>query len=278
MTRSDISVNLRSAVTVLAIFRRTQLLQLVGKQGINYSNQLLKAKDEANQMKTIGLIGGMSWVSTADYYRYINEMVQERLGGVSSAEILLHSLNFDPIERLQVADDWDTMGSVLADSALRLERAGAECVLICTNTMHKVAPMVEAALKVPLIHIADATAAAINADSRRSIGLLGTRYTMESAFFRQRLEENGLEVIVPNVDERTIIHDIIYNELVKNVFTNESRDAYVRIIKNLEGRDAQAMVLACTEIPMLVKQADTSVPLFDPTYIHAKAAVEFALA
>lgn len=278
MTRSDISVNLRSAVTILAIFRRTQLLQLVGKQGINYSNQLLKAKDEANQMKTIGLIGGMSWVSTADYYRYINEMVQERLGGVSSAEILLHSLNFDPIERLQVADDWDTMGSVLADSALRLERAGAECVLICTNTMHKVAPMVEAALKVPLIHIADATAAAINADSKRSIGLLGTRYTMESAFFRQRLEENGLEVIVPNVDERTIIHDIIYNELVKNVFTNESRDAYVRIIKKLEGRDAQAMVLACTEIPMLVKQSDTSVPLFDPTYIHAKAAVEFALA
>lgn len=228
-------------------------------------------------MKTIGLIGGMSWVSTADYYRYINEMVQERLGGVSSAEILLHSLNFDPIERLQAADDWDAMGSILVDNALRLERAGADCVLICTNTMHKVTPAVEAALRVPLIHIADATAAAIKADSKRSIALLGARYTMESAFFRQRMEENGLEVIVPKTGERTIIHDIIYNELVKNVFTDESREAYLRIIESLAERGAQAMVLACTEIPMLVKQTDTSVPLFDPTYIHAKAAVEFAL-
>ena len=229
-------------------------------------------------MKTIGLIGGMSWVSTADYYRYINEMVQKRLGGVSSAEILLHSLNFDPIEHLQVTDDWDTMGSILANSALKLERAGADCVLICTNTMHKVAPVVEAVLKVPLIHIADATAAAVKAESKRSIGLLGTRYTMESAFLRERIEENGLEVIIPNANERTVIHNIIYNELVKNVFTDESRDAYVRIIEALEARSAQAMLLACTEIPMLVKQTDTSVPLIDPTYIHAKAAVEFALA
>ena len=228
-------------------------------------------------MKTIGLIGGMSWVSTADYYRYINEMVQKRLGGVSSAEILLHSLNFDPIERLQVTDDWDTMGSILANSAHKLERAGADCVLICTNTMHKVAPVVEAVLKVPLIHIADATAAAVKADLIGSIGLLGTRYTMESAFFRQRMEENGLEVIVPEAGERLVINDIIYDELVKNVFTEESRKAYVGIIESLAGRGARAMVLACTEIPMLVKQTDTSVPLFDPTYIHAKAAVDFAL-
>lgn len=229
-------------------------------------------------MRTIGLIGGMSWVSTADYYRTINEMVQHRLGGVASAEILLHSLNFEPIERLQETDGWDTMGAILTGSARKLEQAGAACVLICTNTMHKVAPAVEAAINIPLIHIADATAAAVKADAKRTIALLGTRYTMEEPFLRRRLEDNGLEVMVPNAAERTIIHDIIYGELVKNVFTAKSRAAYVRIIEALAERGAQAMVLACTEIPMLVKQSDTAVPLFDPTYLHAKAAVDFSLA
>jgi aspartate racemase len=229
-------------------------------------------------MKTIGLIGGMSWVSTADYYRYINEMVQERLGGVSSAEILLHSLDFAPIEELQAADDWDAMGEILAVSASKLERAGAECVLICTNTMHKVAPAVEEAVSIPLIHIADATAAAVRAQGKQSVALLGTRYTMEKPFLRERLEANGLNVMVPNAEERTIVHDIIYGELVKNVFTEESRRAYVAIMSDLQERGAEAMLLACTEIPMLVKQSDTTVPLFDPTYLHAKAAVDFALA
>ncbi len=229
-------------------------------------------------MKTIGLIGGMSWVSTADYYRYINEMVQERLGGVSAADILLHSLDFGPIERLQASDDWETMSDVLAKSAVALEKAGAACLLICTNTMHKVAPAVEAAVGVPLIHIADAAAAAIRAESKDSIALLGTRYTMEKPFLRQRLEQNGLTVMIPNAAERTIIHEIIYGELVRNLFTEDSRNAYIRIMEALQRRGAQAMVLACTEIPMLVKQSDTSVPLFDPTYLHAKAAVDFALA
>jgi aspartate racemase len=229
-------------------------------------------------MKTIGLIGGMSWVSTADYYRYINEMVQARLGGVSSADILLHSLDFDPIERLQTAGDWNTMGHILTESAIKLERAGAQCILICTNTMHKVAPAVEAAIDVPLIHIADAAAVAVKAESKNTIALLGTRYTMEKPFLRQRLEQNGLEVMIPSAAERATIHDIIYGELVKNVFTDDSRRAYIRIMETLEKRGAQAMVLACTEIPMLVKQADTSVPLFDSAYLHAKAAVDFALA
>ena len=229
-------------------------------------------------MKTIGLIGGMSWVSTAEYYRTINEMVQRRLGGASSADILLHSLDFAPIEALQVAGDWDTMGDVLAESALRLERAGADCLLICTNTMHKVAPAVAAAINVPLIHIADATAAAIRAQSMVTVALLGTRYTMEKPFMRRRLEQKGLEVMIPNAAERKIVHDIIYDELVKNVFTDESRQAYVRIMELLEGRGAEAMVLACTEIPMLVKQSDTRVQLFDTTYLHAKAAVDYALA
>jgi aspartate racemase len=229
-------------------------------------------------MKTIGLIGGMSWVSTADYYRYINEMVQKRLGGVSSADILLHSLDFDPIEQLQVADDWDKMGDLLARSAANLESAGADCMLICTNTMHKVASAVASAIDVPLIHIGDAIADAVKAESKESIALLGTRYTMEKPFLRQRLEQNGLTVMIPNAAERTTIHEIIYGELVRNLFTAESRDAYVGIMEALHARGAQAMVLACTEIPMLVKQADTSVPLFDPTYLHAKAAVAFALA
>ena len=229
-------------------------------------------------MKTIGLIGGMSWVSTVDYYRYINTMVQERVGGVSSAEILLHSLNFDPIEKLQAADDWDAMDTLLVDSARKLEQAGADCVLICTNTMHKCAPAVEAAIGVPLIHIADATAQAIKAQGMSQVALFGTRYTMEKPFLRERMEANDLTVVVPNDTQRTTIHDIIYGELVKNVFTDESRAAYVDIMQDLHHDGSEAMVLACTEIPMLVKSNDTAVPLFDPTYLHAQAAVEFALA
>lgn len=229
-------------------------------------------------MKTIGLIGGMSWVSTMDYYRIINEMVQTRLGGASSAEILLHSVDFAPIERMQENGDWDGMGTTLAKSARTLEKAGADCVLICTNTMHKVAPAVEAAINIPLIHIADAAAQAIKSAGLDTIALLGTRYTMEQAFMRERLESNGVQIIVPSFAERRYIHNIIYRELVKNIFTAESRKDYIEIMGDLHERGAQGMLLACTEIPMLVKQDDTSVPLFDTTYEHAKAAVEFAFA
>ena len=229
-------------------------------------------------MKTIGLIGGMSWVSTMDYYRIINEMVQARLGGASSAEILMHSVDFAPIEQMQAAGDWDTMGATLASSARKLEQAGADCILICTNTMHKVAPAVEAAINVPLIHIADAAASAIKAAGLTKIALLGTRYTMEQPFMRSRLEANGVEVVIPSFAERRLIHTVIYDELVKNVFTDASRNDYVEIIGDLNRRGAEGMLLACTEIPMLVKQDNTSVPLFDTTYEHAKAAVAFALA
>ncbi|MGB1252147.1 MAG: aspartate/glutamate racemase family protein [Candidatus Promineifilaceae bacterium] len=227
-------------------------------------------------MKTIGLIGGMSWVSTMDYYRIINEMVQKRLGGASSAEIMMHSVDFAPIEQMQAQGDWDAMGATLADSARKLENAGADCILICTNTMHKVAPAVEAAINVPLIHIADAAAIAIKAAGLSKIALLGTRYTMEKPFMRARLETNGVQVVVPSFAERRLIHSVIYDELVKNVFTDASRTDYVEIIGDLAQRGAEGMLLACTEIPMLVKQTDTQVPLFDTTYEHAKAAVAFA--
>ncbi len=228
-------------------------------------------------MKKIGLIGGMSWVSTVDYYRYINTLVQERLGGLSSAEIMLESLNFSPIAALQSADDWPALDSILAESAKRLEQAGADCVLICANTMHKCAPAVEAAIDIPLIHIADATAQAIKADGMTKVALLGTRYTMELPFLRDRMAANGLDVIVPNDAQRTTIHDIIYGELVKNIFTDDSRSAYIDIMQALQSDGSEAMVLACTEIPMLVTNEHTDIPLFDPTFIHAQAAVDFAL-
>ncbi len=228
-------------------------------------------------MKTIGIIGGMSWVSTQDYYRYINEIVAERLGGSHSAEILLHSVDFAPIEAMQEAEDWDGMGKHLAQIAQRLETAGAACILIATNTMHNVASAVEAAISIPLLHIADATATAVLSQGLQTVALLGTRYTMEKNFLYARFVDNGLSVMRPNDDERTAIHDIIYNELVLNQFTEPSRATYVEIIDALKARGAEGMLLACTEIPMLVKATDTDVPLFDTTYWHAKAAVDFAL-
>lgn len=229
-------------------------------------------------MKTIGIIGGMSWVSTQDYYRYINEMVAERLGGSHSAEILLRSVDFAPIEAMQEAEDWDGMGEHLAQIAKRLEAAGAACILIATNTMHNVAPAVEAAISIPLLHIADTTAAAVKEQGLQTVALLGTRYTMEKDFLYNRFVANGLNVVRPSFAERKVIHDIIYAELVKNQFTDASRAVYVEIIDDLRQRGAEGMLLACTEIPMLVKPSDTAVPLFDTVYCHAKAAVEFALA
>ncbi len=228
-------------------------------------------------MKTIGIIGGMSWVSTQDYYRYINEMVAEKLGGSHSAEILLHSVDFAPIEALQEAEDWAGMGRRLTEIAQRLEGAGADCILIATNTMHNVAPVVEAAISIPLIHIADATAAAVIARGLQTVALLGTRYTMEKAFLYDRFVANGLTVMRPNDDERTAIHDIIYGELVLNKFSPASRAKYVEIMQALNHRGAEGMLLACTEIPMLVKPSDTDLPLFDTVYCHAEAAVAFAL-
>lgn len=230
-------------------------------------------------MKTIGLIGGMSWESTVPYYRQVNEGIKARLGGLHSAKVVLYSVDFHEVERLQRDGDWYAAGELLADAARRLQAAGADLLVLCTNTMHKVAPRMEAAVPIPLLHIADATAAAITAAGHRTVGLLGTRFTMEQDFYRQRLEErHGLQVLVPETEDRGVVHDIIYDELCRGVIRDTSRDAYRRIMDELVDRGAGAIILGCTEIGLLVGPQDARVPLFDTTALHANAAVEAALA
>ncbi len=230
-------------------------------------------------MKTIGLLGGMSWESTELYYRWINEGVKARLGGLHSAKIALVSVDFQEIEELQVTGDWDAAGIALAQAAQRVEAAGADFLVICTNTMHKVAPAIEAAINIPLLHIADATADAIKTAGFDTIGLLGTNFTMEQDFYRGRLvDHHGLSVLIPCETDRQIVHRIIYGELVLGQVNEESRAEYLRIIDALAAEGAEAIILGCTEITMLVQQEHTSVPLFDTTAIHAAAAVSFALA
>ena len=230
-------------------------------------------------MKTIGLIGGMSWESTVSYYRQVNEGIKARLGGLHSAKVVLYSVDFHEIEQLQRDGDWDTAGEVLADAARRVQAAGADLLVLCTNTMHKVAPQMEAAVSIPLLHIADATGAAITAAGHRTVGLLGTRFTMEQDFYRQRLQDrHGLQVLVPDADDRRIVHDVIYDELCRGVIRDPSREAYRRIMDDLVARGAQAIILGCTEIGLLVGPQDARVPLFDTTALHASAAVEAALA
>ncbi len=230
-------------------------------------------------MKTIGLIGGMSWESTVPYYRLVNEGIKARLGGLHSAKVVLYSLDFHEIEQLQRDGDWDAAGDVLAEAARRLQAAGADLLVLCTNTMHKVAPQMEAAVSIPLLHIADGTATAIKAAGHRTVGLLGTRFTMEQDFYRQRLQDrHGLQVIVPEADDRRVVHDVIYDELCRGVVRDESREAYRRIMEDLVARGAEAIILGCTEIGLLVGRQDARVPLFDTTALHADAAVEAALA
>lgn len=230
-------------------------------------------------MKTLGLIGGMSWESTLPYYRCINERVRERLGGLHSARLILYSVDFDEIERLQRADRWEEAGRVLADVAARLERAGAEALVLCTNTMHKVAPAIESATGVPLLHIADATGAAITAAGVHSVGLLGTRFTMEEDFYRRRLEQDhGLAVLAPEADDRAAADRIIFEELCRGRVTAASREIYRGIIARLAARGAQGVILGCTEIGLLVSARDAEVPLFDTTALHAAGAADFALA
>lgn len=230
-------------------------------------------------MKTIGLIGGMSWESTVPYYRQVNEGIKARLGGLHSAKVVLYSVDFHEIEQLQRDGDWDTAGEVLGDAARRVQAAGADLLVLCTNTMHKVAPQMEAAVSIPVLHIADATGAAITAAGHRMVGLLGTRFTMEQDFYRQRLQDrHGLQVLVPDADDRRIVHDVIYDELCRGVTHDPSRDAYRRVMDDLVARGAQAIILGCTEISLLVGPQDARVPLFDTTALHASAAVEAALA
>jgi aspartate racemase len=229
-------------------------------------------------MKTIGLIGGMSWESSLEYYRLINEGVKARLGGLHSAKSVMVSVDFAEIEALQHTGRWAEAAQILIDAARGLERAGADCVVICTNTMHKVADDVQASVRVPLIHIADATAERVRAAGLKRIGLLGTRFTMEEQFYVGRLvRKYGLDVIVPDPIERDEVHRVIYDELCLGITRAESKAGYVEIIAQLIARGAQGIILGCTEIGLLIQQADSRVPLFDTTQLHAAAAVEFAL-
>ncbi len=230
-------------------------------------------------MKTIGLIGGMSWESSAEYYRLINEGVKARLGGLHSAQSLMFSVDFAEIEALQMADDWDAATQHMIDAARRLEHGGADCVVICTNTMHKMADAVAAAVSIPLLHIADATANAIQAAGLRKIALLGTRFTMEQDFYAGRLRDNfGLTVLTPPPQDRELVHGIIYDELCLGIIQADSRGVYQRIIGELAAQGAEGVILGCTEITLLIKQADSALPVFDTTALHAASAVEFALA
>ena len=225
-------------------------------------------------MKRIGIIGGMSWESSAEYYRLINEGIRKRLGGLHSAEMLMLSVDFEPIERLQHAGEWESLGERLATAARDLERGGAEGLLLATNTMHKVAEAIEAAVEIPLLHIADATGERLCSDGIGRVGLLGTAFTMEEPFYRRRLEERfGLEVLVPEAVQRERVHRVIYDELCLGITREDSREAYRSIIAELARRGAQAVILGCTEIGLLIRQEDMSVPLYDTTRIHAEAAV-----
>ncbi|MGB2148009.1 MAG: aspartate/glutamate racemase family protein [Cobetia amphilecti] len=230
-------------------------------------------------MKTIGLLGGMSWESTVSYYSAINREINARLGGLHSAKTCLQSVDFSIIESYQHAGEWDRTADILAESAKAVEAGGAECLVICTNTMHKVFAEIETAISIPVIHIADATAAKMLGDGIKSVGLLGTRFTMEQDFYKGRLAEKfGIDVVVPAEDERQLVHKIIYDELCKGVIKQESREAFLAVIADLYQQGAEAVILGCTEISLLVEQADTDVPLYDTTAIHALAAVDFALA
>ncbi|HEU4655122.1 MAG TPA: aspartate/glutamate racemase family protein [Steroidobacteraceae bacterium] len=229
-------------------------------------------------MKTIGLIGGMSWESTVPYYREINETIRGRLGGLHSAKIVLFSVDFHEIEALQRSGDWDTAGRLLADAAQSLQRAGANFLIIGANTMHKVAPAIEAAVDLPILHIADCLAEELKAAQLSKVGLLGTRFTMEQAFYKDRLRQrHGIEALIPNEVQRERVHRIIYDELCIGRIESSSRDEYRSIIAHLVARGAQAIVLGCTEIAMLIDQQDSAVPLFDTAKIHARAAALYAL-
>lgn len=223
-------------------------------------------------MKTIGLIGGMSWESTLPYYRHINEAIRRERGGLHSARLLLHSVDFHEIERMQRADDWDAAGAAMAAAARSLQAGGADFLVLCTNTMHRVVDHIVQATALPLLHIADATADALAVAGLRRVGLLGTRFTMEQPFYRERLQARGFEVLAPAADARERVHRVIYDELCQGVIRAESRADYRRIIAALAAAGAEAVILGCTEIGLLVDAGDASVPLFDTTALHAEAA------
>lgn len=226
--------------------------------------------------KVIGLIGGMSWESTAEYYRLANELVRDRLGGLHSARLLLASVDFADIERLQAAGQWEAAGELLAGIARSLEAGGAELLLLCTNTMHKVAPAIEAASSIPFLHLADATATAVRAAGIDTVGLLGTAFTMEQAFYSERLQRLGLRVIVPEADDRAEVHRVIYDELCRGQVLDSSRDGVKAVIGRLADAGARGVILGCTELELLISQADSPIPAFPTTRLHVEAAIDAA--
>ena len=228
-------------------------------------------------MKTIGLVGGVTWLSTAEYYRILNEVVNAREGGVSSARIIVYSVNFQEIKILTEAGDWDRISGIMCDAARRLERAGADCILLGANTMHKVADAVQEAVAIPLIHVAVVTANAIKQQHIRTVALLGTKYVMQQDFYRQKLEEQGLQVLIPSQEDIDYINNAIYTEFAKGIFTAEAKQRFLQIINNLVAQGAAGAIFGCTEIPILLKQEDCSIPVFDTTLLHATAAVDFVL-
>ncbi len=229
-------------------------------------------------MKTIGLVGGLTWHSSVDYYLYFNQLVNQRLGGEEAAKIILNSVNFGTIKKLTLSDDWDGVADIIISAARKTVEAGADCILLGANTMHYIADRVAAAINVPLIHIADATAAAIRNQGLDTVALLGTKYTMQMDFYRDRLKENGIRALIPDEEGIRYINESIYSELDSGIFRDETRQRYLQIINQLMEEGAKGVILGCTEIPLLIKQEHVSIPVFDTAWWHAKAAVDFALA
>jgi aspartate racemase len=228
-------------------------------------------------LKTLGLIGGTTWLSTIDYYRIINQLVNERLGGLHSANLLLRSVDFHELKKLVDTQSWTEIGKYLSELAIQLENAGADCIVLCANTMHMVADMVQQNIRIPLIHIAEATANEILKQRIQKVGLLGTRFTMEQPFFTDILSHKNIQTLIPNEEQRMFIHTSIFDELGKNIFKEATKYTYLGIIENLRKQGAEGIIFGCTEIPMLIKAEECSIPVFDTTFIHAMAAVEFAL-
>ena len=228
-------------------------------------------------MKTIGIIGGLTWVSTIEYYRLINEMVNNKLGGAEAAQIVIYSVNFGDIKTLTEANDWEGLTKIISDAAKKVEQAGAECLLVGANTMHKIADNVQQAVDIPLIHIATETAKAIAKQGLKTVALLGTKYTMQLDFYKHKLLEKGISTLIPGNIDIEYINTCIYNEMSKDVFLPERKQGFIRIINSLIAQGAEGVILGCTEIPILLKNEDLSIPVFDTTSIHSAAAVEFAL-
>lgn len=228
-------------------------------------------------MKTIGLIGGITWYSTLDYYRLLNQKVNEQLGGASSAQLLISSVNFEEIKTLTLAEDWEGLAAIMCSEAKKLEQAGADCLLLCANTMHHIAEKVQASIHIPLIHIAVETAKEISKQQLKKVALLGTKYTMQLDFYKNKLAAQGIETIIPNEADTEYVNSAIYNEMGKGIFLPERKQGFISIINKLKEEGAEGVILGCTEIPILIKQEDSPIPVFDTTAIHASAAVEFAL-